>query len=42
MALTLPGVAKLRNAALVLRETTGFAYLPIIVPHEVAGARRAA
>ncbi len=37
MALTLPGIAKLRNAALVLRETTGFAYLPIIVPHEVAG-----
>ena len=36
MALTLPGIAKLRNAALVLRETTGFAYLPIIVPHEVA------
>jgi hypothetical protein len=38
MALTLSGVAKLRNAALVLRETTGFAYLPIIVPYEVAGS----
>ena len=37
MALTLPGIAKLRNAALVLRETTGYAYLPIIVPHEEAG-----
>ena len=37
MALTLSGIAKLRNAIVVLRETRGFAYLPIIVPHEVAG-----
>ena len=37
MALTLPGINKLRNAALVLRETTGYAYLPVFVPHEDAG-----
>ena len=37
MALTLSGIAKLRDAAVVLRETKGFAYLPIMVPHEVAG-----
>ena len=37
MALTLSGLAKLRDAAVVLRETKGFAYLPIMVPHEVAG-----
>ncbi len=37
MALTQSGVAKLRNAVVLLRETSGFNYLPIIVPHEVAG-----